>query len=295
MTSYTPREDKERTPAINNLLPACLGMVIAFAGYCQLASVPNAEGGRSSTPESTLHVNSMTAYEGVPDTLSAGSSAQNKIPACTICADISSAQKHKHPCQHRNIKQDLYQGIEVGENRWIQMACEEARLSTQDGGGPFGAVVVQIDDESKQVIRHWRCRNRVAKNIDPTAHAEVSAIRAVAQALGVFDLGTIHRDTAGLKLSQPSDYSHCEIYSSCEPCPMCYAAIRWARIDTVVFAATRFDAAEPGVDFSDLALYRELATPYKDRHDGGLRVFQSTTANSLDAFNLWKNSDKTAY
>jgi guanine deaminase len=270
-------------------------MAIIAAGYYQLVREPKVKANTTSVLKSTLHVDSMTAYEGVPDTLSVGSSSQLEFPACPVCADATSNQQHKHPCQQHNIKQDLYHGIEVGENRWIRMACEEAHLSVQDGGGPFGAVVVQIDDESKQVIRHWRCRNLVTKNIDPTAHAEVSAIRTVAQALGVFDLGKIHRDSPELNLPQPSEYSHCEIYSSCEPCPMCYAAIRWARIDTVVFAATRFDAAEPGVDFSDLALYRELATAYKDRHDGKLRVFQSTTKNSLDAFNLWKNTDKIAY
>jgi guanine deaminase len=76
---------------------------------------------------------------------------------------------------------------------------------------------------------------------------------------------------------------------------MCYAAIRWARINTIVFSATRYDAAEPGVDFSDLDLYQELATPYADRDRNGFRVYQATTGNSLDAFNLWKNTDKVSY
>lgn len=213
-----------------------------------------------------------------------------------MCSGKDSNHRHEYLCQQQNIKKNnLYRGVEVGENRWIRMACEEAHLSVKDGGGPFGAVVVQIDDESNRVIRYWRCRNRVTKNLDPTAHAEVNAVRTVARELGVFNLGNIRRDSAQLKLSQPGEVSHCEIYSSCEPCPMCYAAIRWARINTIVFAATRFDAAEPGVDFSDLQLYRELATDLKDRNYTGLRVFQATTSNSLDAFNLWKNSDKIEY
>jgi len=75
--------------------------------------------------------------------------------------------------------------------------------------------------------------------------------------------------------------------------PMCYAAISWARIPLLVFAATRFDAAQQGIDFSDEAIYEDLARPYKDRLS--MTVKQASCPNSLDAFNLWKRMDKVPY
>ena len=74
---------------------------------------------------------------------------------------------------------------------------------------------------------------------------------------------------------------------------MCYAAIYWARIGTLFFAATKYDAAEQGVNFSDEAMYADLARPYKDRKH--TKVYQCTTPKSLDAFNYWKRSKKTQY
>lgn len=195
------------------------------------------------------------------------------------------------PSQTSNIKPDeKYEGIEVGYNKWQKMACEEALLSAQHKGGPFGAVIVQIDDETGEVIRYWRNHNHVTEWNDPTAHAEVSTIRMACKELGVFDLGTIHKDNT--KLPQKGATSHCEIYVNGEPCPMCYAAICWARIPSVVFAATRYDAAAQGVDFGDAAIYDELAKPYKDRKR---MVRQSSSPNSLDAFNYWKRSKKIGY
>lgn len=273
-----------------------LGSVIAIASFYWVVDESHSHTVVSTIQESADHVNAGINYEGVPQSIELAYASTSWNSPCTKCSHSDSALHHKYQCQQHNIKRsNKYRGIEVGENKWIKMACDEAHQSVKEGGGPFGAVVVQIDDASNQVIRFWRCRNQVTKNIDPTAHAEVSAIRTVASELGVFDLGDIRRDDPRLKLAQPGETSHCEIYSSCEPCPMCYAAIRWARIDTIVFSATRFDAAEPGVDFSDLDLYQELATPYRDRGSNGLRVYQATTTNSLDAFNLWKNIDKVAY
>lgn len=278
------------------LLPISAALAIAAASCYLVETSADSPMISASVPESAMHVNSGEAYEGVPKSLSPSGPEQPASTACPVCSNEDPTLRHKHQCQQHNIKHDdTYRGIKVEENRWIRMACEEAYLSVKDGGGPFGAVVVQIDNESDHVIRYWRCRNLVTKNMDPTAHAEVTAVRMVAKELGVFNLGEIHRDDPQLKLQQPGDVSRCEIYSSCEPCPMCYAAIRWARINTITFSATRFDAAEPGVEFSDLELYRELATRYEDRHDNGLRIFQATTPNSLDAFNLWKNTDKVAY
>ncbi len=277
-----------------------VGLAMMFAGYFLPSGDSRLEARlpeRAASPRtSRVEVSPGNTYDGVPLPLVGDRNIATDRPTCAACASADPAEWHRYTCQQHNLKHDSkYRGIEVGENRWMQMACAEAHESVQQGGGPFGAVIVQIDDETNEVIRYWRCRNAVTKSVDPTAHAEVTAIRTASSDLGVFDLGEIRRDNPALKLPQTGATSHCEIYSSCEPCPMCYAAVRWARIDTIVFAATRYDAAEPGVDFSDLDLYRELATPYADRHDGNLRVFQATTSNSLDAFNLWKNTDKVAY
>ncbi len=273
-----------------------LGCVITITSFYWMIDETHSPASLSQYPKSISYVSTETDYEGVPQAIESNHKGAWKNHVCPQCSSKDPAVRHKRLCQQNNRKKNnKYQGIEVSGNRWIEMACDEAHQSVKEGGGPFGAVVVQIDDSTNKVIRYWRCRNQVTKNVDPTAHAEVNAVRTVANALGVFDLGNIRRDDPRLKLAQSGETSHCEIYSSCEPCPMCYAAIRWARIDTIVFSATRFDAAEPGVDFSDLDLYQELATPYRDRASKGLRVYQATTVNSLDAFNLWKNTDKVAY
>ena len=269
--------------------------LLGMLAVSSLIAVNSIEAQTPQGNEQAAYTFSGEFYEGAPGLLDA---ADNPNSCGTPCKKCLGADGHQcaFPCQAQNLKPDnKYQGIEVGQNRWIRMACAEALDSVKNGGGPFGAVVVQIDNETNRVLRFWRCRNQVTRNIDPTAHAEVSALRTAAAELGVFQLGEIHRDDPQLKLAQSCETSRCEIYSSCEPCPMCYAAIRWARIDTLVFAATRYDAAEPGVNFSDLQLYRELETPYQDRNADGLRVFQATAENSLDAFNLWKNSDKVDY
>ena len=104
--------------------------------------------------------------------------------------------------------------------------------SVQSGGGPFGAVIVR----NGEIIA--RGENRVTVCNDPTAHAEVSAIREAAARMGTYDL------------------SGCEIYSSCEPCPMCLGAIYWARLDKLYYAGTRADAANVG--FDDAHIYEEL-------------------------------------
>ncbi|WP_051660939.1 nucleoside deaminase [Bosea sp. 117] len=210
-------------------------------------------------------------------------------PACTLepAEACRSVPAHAH-----NIKAaGVYEGIEVGGNPWMRMASDEARISVENGGGPFGAVILQIDDETNEVIRYWRNHNHVPSWKDPTAHAEVTAIRCACRQLGVFDLGTIRKEEAALP--QTGATSHCVIYSSAEPCPMCYAAIYWARIPRLVFAATRYDAAVQGVDFSDEALYLELSKAYRDRT--GIRSSQASVPNSLDAFNLWKRSKKKQY
>ena len=202
-----------------------------------------------------------------------------------------SLEKVLHSQTHNIKVGSTYKGIEVEDNKWMKMACEEALKSVQNGGGPFGAVIVQIDDSTGKVLRYWKNHNHVVEWDDPTAHAEVSTIRAACKELGVFDLGTIKKENA--KLPQDGATSHCVIYSSAEPCPMCYSAICWARIPVLIFAATRYDAAQQGVNFSDEAIYDELSRPYSQR--SMMKVYQSTTDNSLDAFNHWKRSKQTNY
>lgn len=212
------------------------------------------------------------------------------IPECKL--DNQNDCKY-FPVQTSNIKvNNVYAGIEVdGEfDKWMNLACNEAADSVNKQGGPFGAVILQIDNDSSQIIRYWINHNQVTSTNDPTAHAEVMTIRSACASLGVFNLGVIKKEQS--LLPQPGKLSHCIIYSSAEPCPMCYSAICWANISMLFFAATRFDAAVQGVNFSDEEIYDELAQPYCTRK---LKVYQSTTGNSLDAFNLWKVIPKIEY
>lgn len=187
-------------------------------------------------------------------------------------------------------KPQIYEGITVAPNYWVELACEEAKASVERGGGPFGAVLLQIGDETNEVIRYWRDHNHVTEYSDPTAHAEISVIRSACHELGVHNLGEIKKRES--MLPQKGETSHCEIYCSCEPCPMCYAAIMWARIPVLVFSATRYEAAQPGVEFSDIEIYDELKKDYEER---SIRVYQAVSANALEAFELWKRSDKIKY
>ena len=112
------------------------------------------------------------------------------------------------------------------DERWLSQAVALATSNVADGGGPFGAVVVRAG------VVIGVGQNRVTRDNDPTAHAEVQAIRAACRAIEHFSL-------AG-----------CTVYSSCEPCPLCLAACLWARVDRVLFAADRTDAARAGFDDS---------------------------------------------
>jgi len=117
---------------------------------------------------------------------------------------------------------------------FLREAIRLSRTRMRQGrGGPFGAVVAR---DGVLVARGW---NAVTSNLDPTAHAEVLAIRRACRALGTFSL------------------DGCVLYSSCEPCPMCLAAVYWARVDRLVYAANRDDAARAG--FDDSLIYRELS------------------------------------
>ncbi len=134
-------------------------------------------------------------------------------------------------------------------------------------GGPFGAVIVR----DGEVIA--RGQNQVTSSNDPTAHAEIVAIRAACQQLGSFSL------------------EGCEIYSSCEPCPMCFSAIEWARLERLTFAATRADAADAG--FDDARLYRELSLPPSQR---SLATSCALREEAQVAMKAWlEKADRTPY
>lgn len=185
-------------------------------------------------------------------------------------------------------KRKLYGAIQTAPDQWLQLACATAVKSVRAGGGPFGAVIVQIDNATGTVIRSWTDHNHVAEYNDPTAHAEISVLRRACAELGVFCLSDIRRELS--RLPQPGQLSHCKLYSSCEPCPMCYGAIRWARLPELTFALTRFDAAAIG--FLDMAIYDEFACPFEARE---LQIRQAELPEAMAAFTIWQNSENTKY
>ncbi|MBN1961392.1 MAG: nucleoside deaminase [Deltaproteobacteria bacterium] len=185
---------------------------------------------------------------------------------------------------------DIYTNIEYSENIWVEKACDLAIESVKHGGGPFGAIVLQLDSNTNEIIRYWQAVNLVAHLNDPTAHAEIMAIRRAAHSLGVYHLNQI--DKATNKLPQPGPLSRCLLISSCEPCPMCLAAIYWAKIDEVYFAATRFTAGQPQINFSDAFIYNELDKPYYGRQ---LKIGKCVASNVNAAFKLWQNSNNKPY
>lgn len=200
-------------------------------------------------------------------------------------------------CQTANIKGgELYDGIEVQGNKWSTLACDEARHGVESGGGPFAAVIVQIDDETGKVIRYWKNHNHVIEWTDPTAHAEITVLRAACKELGVLNLGKIDKTNPKLKLPQTGATSHCDFYASTEPCPMCYTAIRRAGMTTLVFASTRYDAGAQGINLPLDATYTELQVPYRDRAARyNVHIYQSSVPNSLDAYNLYKRTSVPKY
>ena len=139
--------------------------------------------------------------------------------------------------------------------------------SVKNGGGPFGAVIARNGEIVAEAA------NRVTIDCDPTAHAEVSAIRKAAKALGTFDL------------------RGCSIYTSCEPCPMCLGAIYWARLDKIFYANDRKDAAAIG--FDDDFIYKELELKSESRTKPSEIILRK---EALRAFDMWREkADKTEY
>lgn len=129
-------------------------------------------------------------------------------------------------------------------------------------GGPFGAIIVK----NGKIIA--KSGNKVTLKNDPTAHAEVSAIRIACKKLNTFDL------------------KGCVIYTSCEPCPMCLSAIYWSHIEEVYYANTKEDAAEIG--FDDEFIYKEITLPYEKRR---LPFHQIMRSEALNSFKLWDTSE----
>ena len=152
-----------------------------------------------------------------------------------------------------NINDDIY---------FLKLAIELAKENVKNCGGPFGAVIVK----DGQIIA--KGTNRVTSHNDPTAHAEIVAIRQACEKLNDFQL------------------TDCIIYSSCEPCPMCLGAIYWARPKKLVFAADKFDAANAG--FDDSMIYDEIQLPYNDRH---LETINLRIDESLQPFELWMSEN----
>jgi len=152
--------------------------------------------------------------------------------------------------------------------RFMQRAIELSAIGMQsDKGGPFGCVIVK----DGQIIAEGY--NQVTSTNDPTAHAEVVAIRNACEQLKSFQL------------------DGCELYTSCEPCPMCLGAIYWARPEKVYYANTREDAANIG--FDDSFIYDELTAEIKDRK---IPMLPLGRAEARSVFEAWKNkTDKTEY
>ena len=153
------------------------------------------------------------------------------------------------------------------KNEFMKRAIELSIKSVTNGGGPFGSVIVKGD----KIIAEGS--NKVTSNNDPTAHGEIVAIREACKKLNNFSL------------------NGCELYSTCEPCPMCLSAIYWARIDKIYYANTREDARK--IDFDDSLIYTELQKNIDKRK---IPMIQMMRNEALKAFELWdKKIDKVKY
>jgi len=153
------------------------------------------------------------------------------------------------------------------KKEFMHEAISQSVLSVKNGGGPFGAVIVK---DGKIIAK---AANSVTQTNDPTAHAEVNAIRIASAKLDSFDL------------------SGCEIYTSCEPCPMCLGAIYWARLDKIYYGNSKQDAKNIG--FDDSFIYAELDLPLEERK---IKATQLEHDKAHKAFENWElKEDKTEY
>ena len=153
------------------------------------------------------------------------------------------------------------------KNEFMKRAIELSIESVKNGGGPFGCVIVK----DKKIISEGS--NKVTSTNDPTAHGEIVAIREACKKLNNFNL------RGG------------ELFSTCEPCPMCLSAIYWAHIDKIYYANTREDARK--IDFDDSLIYLELQKNIEERK---IPMIQMMRDEALKAFELWdKKTDKVKY
>ena len=148
----------------------------------------------------------------------------------------------------------------------MSRAIELSEISVNNGTGPFGAVIVK----NEKIIAEGS--NKVTSTNDPTAHGEIVAIREACKQLNNFSL------------------SGCELYSSCEPCPLCLSAIYWARINKIYYANTREDARK--IDFDDSFIYSEIKKNIDERK---IPMTQMMRDEALKAFKMWSNSGNTKY
>ncbi len=157
---------------------------------------------------------------------------------------------------------------EINHEKYMKRAIELARYGMENGhGGPFGSVIVR----GSEIIGEGY--NQVLSSHDPTAHAEVVAIRDACGKIGDFQL------------------EDAILYTTCEPCPMCLGAIYWARPEKIIMACTREDAADAG--FDDNFIYEEIG---KDLEERKIPVFHTFRSEALQLFNAWKSmEDKTNY
>jgi len=153
------------------------------------------------------------------------------------------------------------------KNPFMMRAIELSIESAKSKGGPFGSVIVK----NNEIIAEGF--NKVTISNDPTAHGEIVAIRLACQKLNTFNL------------------SGCDLYSSCEPCPMCLSAIYWSRIENIFYANTRIDAKN--IDFDDSFIYSEINKNLENRK---IKMHQMHRDEALEAFKIWKNKeDKIKY
>ena len=153
------------------------------------------------------------------------------------------------------------------KNKFMLRAIELSIKSAETIGGPFGCVIVK----DNKIISEGS--NKVTSTNDPTAHAEIVAIREACLKLNTFNL------------------SGCELYSTCEPCPMCLSAIYWSHIDKILYANTRDDAKN--IDFDDTFIYSEINKKIEDRK---IKMIQMHRDEALKAFKIWNEKvDKIKY
>jgi len=152
----------------------------------------------------------------------------------------------------------------ISKNKFMLRAIELSISSAKDTGGPFGCVMVKDD----KIIAEGS--NKVTFSNDPTAHAEIVAIREACKKLNTFNL------------------SGCDLYASCEPCPMCLSAIYWSHVDNIFYANTREDAKK--INFDDSLIYSEISKKNEDRK---IPIKQMLRDEALKAFEIWnKKTDK---